>query len=139
MFKKIANIFYLIFFFIFIFSITKYYFSDQNIKLTNKSRSSYSLVLNIDKHDLPLLENDTNDVIVNKNDLEEFKRKRKKFFNLDLNLASHVYSKFATFYKRTSRVYNIINLNLDVASHVYNIFATILQRFTNEGLILHHV
>ena len=80
MFKKIANIFYLIFFFIFIFSITKYYFSDQNIKLTNKSRSSYSLVLNIDKHDLPLLENDTNDVIVNKNDLEEFKRKRKKRF-----------------------------------------------------------
>ena len=80
MLKKIVNIFCLTSFFIFIVLITKYYFSDQNIKLTNKSRSFYSLVLNIDKHDLPLLENDTNDVIVNKNDLEEFKRKRKKRF-----------------------------------------------------------
>ena len=50
------------------------------MKLTNKSRSSYSLVLNSDKYDLPLLENDTNDVIIDKNDLEKFKSKRKKRF-----------------------------------------------------------
>ena len=80
MFKKIINIFFLIYFFIFIFLITKYYFSEQNIIFTNKLRSSYLLTLNKDENNLTLLKNDTNNIIVYKNDLEEFKSKRKKRF-----------------------------------------------------------
>ena len=34
--------------------------------------------LNEDKKNLPTLKNDTNNIIVYKNDLEEFKKKRKK-------------------------------------------------------------
>ena len=78
MFKKIINIFFLIFFFIFIFLTVRYYFSDQNFIITNKSRSSYSLNLNKYADNLPLLKNDTNNIIIYKNDLEEFKNKRKK-------------------------------------------------------------
>ena len=78
MFKKIINIFFLISFFIFIFLVTKYYFSEQNLIFTNKSRSSYSLTLNKYENNLPLLKNDTNNIIIYKNDLEEFKNKRKK-------------------------------------------------------------
>ena len=78
MFKKIINIFFLIFFFIFIFLIVRYYFSDQNFIITNKSRSLYSLNLNKYADKLPLLKNDTNNIIIYKNDLEEFKNKRKK-------------------------------------------------------------
>ena len=78
MIKKITNIFYLIFFFTFLFLISKYYFSEQNIKIINKSRSSYSLELTIKSYDLPLLANDTNKIIVYKNGLEEFNKKRKK-------------------------------------------------------------
>ena len=80
MFKKIINIFFLISFFIFIFLITKYYFSEKNLIFTNKSRSSYSLTSIKDENNLTLLKNDTNNIIVYKNDLEEFKNKRKKRF-----------------------------------------------------------
>jgi len=80
MFKKITNIFFLISFFIFIFLVTKYYFSEQNLIFTNKSRSLYSLTLNKYANNLPLLKNDTNNIIIYINDLEEFKNKRKKRF-----------------------------------------------------------
>ena len=78
MFKKTINIFFLISFFTFIFLVTKHYFSEQNLIFTNKSRSSYSLMLNEYENYLPLLKNDTNNVIIYKNELEEFKNKRKK-------------------------------------------------------------
>ena len=78
--KKITNIFFLISFITFIFLVTKYYFSEQNIILTNKSRSSYSLMLSKYEINLPLLKNDTNNIIIYINDLEEFKNKRKKRF-----------------------------------------------------------
>ena len=80
MFKKITNIFFLISFFIFIFLVTKYYFSEQNLIFTNKSRSLYFLTLNKYANNLPLLKNDTNNIIIYINDLEEFKNKRKKRF-----------------------------------------------------------
>ena len=51
--------------------------SEQNIVLTNKSRSSYTLDTN---KNLAVLKNDTDNIIVYKNDLEEFKKKRKKRF-----------------------------------------------------------
>ena len=80
MFKKITNIFFLISFFIFIFLVTKYYFSEQNLIFTNKSRSLYFLTLNKYANNLHLLKNDTNNIIIYINDLEEFKNKRKKRF-----------------------------------------------------------
>ena len=75
MFKKIANIFFLISLFTFMFLVTKHYFSEQNLIFTNKSRSSYSVTLNKYGSNLPLLKNDTNNIIIYKN---EFKNKRKK-------------------------------------------------------------
>tara|TARA_B100001758_G_C17825565_1_gene311604 strand:- start:193 stop:465 length:273 start_codon:yes stop_codon:yes gene_type:complete len=76
--KKIKNIFFLISFVSFIFFLTKYYFSEKNLILTNKSRSSYSLALKKYEDNLPLLENNTNNIITYIDDLEEFKNKRKK-------------------------------------------------------------
>ena len=80
MFKKIKNVFFLISFFTFIFLISVHYFSEQNIIFTNKSRSSYSITLNNTKNKLPVLKNDTNNIIIYINDLEDFKNKRKKRF-----------------------------------------------------------
>ena len=80
MIKKIVNIFFLFLFIIFIFLISKYYFSDKNIILTNKKRSNYSLKVLEESKEIPILENDTNDIIVYKNDLEQFKMKSKKRF-----------------------------------------------------------
>ena len=78
MFKRFVNIFFLLSFFSFIFLVTKHYFSEENFILTNKSRTSYSIQLNEHDNNLPILENDTNNIIVYIDELEEFKNKRKK-------------------------------------------------------------
>ena len=78
MFIKIKNTLFLIIFSIFTFLVTKHYFSDENVIFTNKSRSSYALQVNIDNKSLPILKNDTNNIIIYKNDVEEFTKKRKK-------------------------------------------------------------
>ena len=84
MLKKIKNIFYLASFFIFIILTTKFYFSDQNIRETNKSRSLYSVILNNNTQNLPLLKNDTNNIIEYINDVEIYKKKKKKYTFWDL-------------------------------------------------------
>ena len=76
--KKIKNSFFLIIIFIFIFLIFKYYFSEQNIILTNQSRSSYETSLTYNTNELPVLRNDTNNILVYVSDLDAFKDKNKK-------------------------------------------------------------
>ena len=76
--KKIKNTFFLITIFIFIFLILKYYISEQNIILTNKSRTSYETSLTYNTSDLPILKNDTSNILVNVSDLDVFKDKNKK-------------------------------------------------------------
>jgi len=75
---KIKNIFCLASLFIFITLTTSFYFSEQNIRATNKSRSFYVVKLHYDMLKLPLLVNDTNDIIEYRNDVQEFRDKRKK-------------------------------------------------------------
>ena len=78
--KKTINTLFLISFFIFFFLVTKHYFSEENIIFTNKSRSSYTLMINEGNENLPILKNDTKNIIIYKNGIEEFKKKRKKRF-----------------------------------------------------------
>jgi len=80
MLKRITKILSILFFFGFIFQVTNHYLSEENIIFTNKSRSSYSLETRQDTNNLPLLKNDTSNIIVYKDDIEEFKKKRKKRF-----------------------------------------------------------
>jgi len=79
MLKKIKNIFYLLSFFIFVFFTTNFYFSDKNIKETNKSRSLYLVKQNVDMSNLPLLENDTNNIIEYRDDMEVYKKNKKNY------------------------------------------------------------
>tara|TARA_Y100000590_G_scaffold117388_1_gene134154 strand:- start:2005 stop:2295 length:291 start_codon:yes stop_codon:yes gene_type:complete len=76
--KKIKNTFFLIIIFIFIFLMFKYYISEQNIILTNQARSSYETSLIYNTNDLPILKNDTNNILVYVSDLDVFKDKNKK-------------------------------------------------------------
>ena len=82
--KKIRNIFYLLSFFIFIVLITIFYFSDQNVVKTNKSRTFYSVKLNEKISNLPLLKNDTSDIIEYRNDIEAYKKNKKTYIFWDL-------------------------------------------------------
>ena len=84
MFKKIKNIFYISSFFIFIILTTNFYFSEQNVKSTNKFRSIYLTTQKNNTHSLPLLKNDTNDIIEYRNDIEIYKKSKKKYKFWDL-------------------------------------------------------
>jgi len=80
MFKKAKNIFFISSFILFIFLISKHYFSEKNIIHTNKIRSFYLLPNSINGDDLPVLINDTENIILYKNEVEDFKKNRKKRF-----------------------------------------------------------
>ena len=84
MLKKITSIIYLLSFCIFIILITKFYFSDDNIKKMNISKSFNLSQSNQSLKNLPLLKNDTDDVIEYKDDVEIYKKKKKNylFWNL---------------------------------------------------------
>ena len=76
---KIKNIFCLVSILIFITLTASFYFSDQNIRATNKFRSFYAVKLLHDTLKLPLLTNDTKGIIEYRNDVQEFVDKRKKW------------------------------------------------------------
>ncbi len=78
--KKIFSFFFITFYLAIIILIANYYFSEKNRILINKSRSSYSLNFNENLDDLIILKNDTNNVIVYLNELQDFKIKRKRRF-----------------------------------------------------------
>ena len=80
--KKILNISFLLSFLFLIFLVTKHYFSQENVILTNKSRSSYSIMLNEENINLPLLKSDTNNIITYRDDIENFSKERKKWENI---------------------------------------------------------
>ena len=84
MFKKVINLFFLLLFFIFTILTITFYSSDENIRKTNKFRSVYSINLNKMINNLPLLKNDTNDIIQYKNDVEIYKKKKKNYIFWDL-------------------------------------------------------
>jgi len=84
MLKKVINSFFLLLFFIFTILTITFYFSDENIRKTNKFRSLYSINLNKMINNLPLLKNDTSDIIQYKNDVEIYKKKKKNYIFWDL-------------------------------------------------------
>ena len=79
MFKKVINLFFLLLFFIFTILTITFYFSDENIRKTNKFRSLYSINLNKMINNLPLLKNDTSDIIQYKNDVEIYQKNKKNY------------------------------------------------------------
>ena len=82
--KKIRNIFYLGSFIFFLVLIGNFYFSEQNIILVNKSKSFDSKNTLNKLQNLPLLKNDTSDIIEYKSDLEIYKKNKKKYTFWDL-------------------------------------------------------
>ena len=84
MYKKIINILYLLSSIFFIIFIINFYFSEKNIISTNKSRLYYSDIDLSKKLDIPLLKNDTQNIIEYTNDVEIYKKKKKKYKFFDL-------------------------------------------------------
>ena len=64
--------------------IAFFYFSEENIIATHKSRSSYLSQSKFDLIDLPLIKNDTNNIIEYREDVEIYKKNKKSYIFWDL-------------------------------------------------------
>ena len=63
MIKNLINLVLIFFTGLFFFIVTNQYLSDQNKKLIQKNRSNFDITINEKITNLPLLKNDTNNVI----------------------------------------------------------------------------
>ena len=78
MLKEIKYLIFIVIILLFIFFTGKYYFSDENIKKSYRSYKNINEKIKIYSKDLPILENDTKDVIEY---VKQTNKKKKKKFN----------------------------------------------------------
>ena len=81
MIKELRYLLFVITIFLFIFFTIKYYFSDQNIKKSNLKINNYNEYLQKFSEKLPVIENDT-DNIIEYVDNDSEKKKEYTFWNL---------------------------------------------------------
>ena len=83
MLKEIKYVVYLLTIFFSIFFVIKFYLSENNIKLSNKVMLQYQNELDRKFNNLPIIKDDTNDIIEYTNEIEDFKnKKQRKFWDL---------------------------------------------------------
>ena len=83
MLKEIKYVVYLLTIFFSIFFVIKFYISENNIKRSNKVILQYQNELDKKFNNLPIIKDDTSDIIEYTNEIEEFKnKKQRKFWDL---------------------------------------------------------
>ena len=83
MLKEVKYVVYLLTIFFFIFFVIKFYLSENNIKLSNRVILQYQNILDKKLIGLPIVKDDTNDIIEYTNEIEDFKnKKQRKFWDL---------------------------------------------------------
>ncbi len=83
MFKEIYKVVYFIIILLFVYLLFAIYFSEENIKKIKKNRVNIENSFKDYLSNLPILENDTNDVITyNSSEFLEKKIKKRKFWEL---------------------------------------------------------
>ena len=82
MLKEIKYLVFIVLITLFIFFTGKYYFSDENIKKSYRSYKNINEKIKIYSKELPILENDTKDVIEYVKQTNEKKKKKFNFWKL---------------------------------------------------------
>ena len=83
MLKEAKFVFYLLSIFFFVFFVIKFYLSEDNIKWSNKVILQYQNILDKKFINLPIIKDDTNDIIEYTSEIEDFKNeKQRKFWEL---------------------------------------------------------
>jgi len=76
MLKEVKYVVYLLTIFFFIFFVIKFYLSENNIKWSNKVILQYQNILDKKFINLPIIKDDTNDIIEYTSEIEDFKNKK---------------------------------------------------------------
>ena len=82
MLKEIKYLIFIIIIFIFLFFTGKYYFSDENIKNSYRSYKNIDEKVKIYSKNLPLLKNDTENIIEYVKQTDKKKKKKFNFWKL---------------------------------------------------------
>ena len=82
MLKEIKYLIFIVIITLFIFFTGKYYFSDENIRKSYRSYKNINEKIKIYSKDLPILENDTKNVIEYIKQTNEKKKKKFNFWKL---------------------------------------------------------
>ena len=83
MLKEVKYVVYLLTIFFFIFFVIKFYLSENNIKWSNRVILQYQNILDKKLISLPIIKDDTNDIIEYTGEIEDFKnKKQRKFWDL---------------------------------------------------------
>ena len=82
MLKEIKYLIFIIIISLFIFFTGKYYFSDENIKKSYRAYKNIDEKIKVYSKDLPILENDTQDIIEYVKQTNKKKKKKFNFWNL---------------------------------------------------------
>ena len=82
MFREFKYLLFLIVIFFFIFFTVRYYFSDENKKKSYRSYKNNDEKIKLYSKDLPILENDTKNVIEYVNQTNKEKKKKFNFWKL---------------------------------------------------------
>ena len=83
MLKEVKYVVYLLTIFFFIFFVIKFYLSENNIKWSNKVILQYQNKLDKRFINLPIVKDDTKDIIEYTSEIEDFKnKKQRKFWDL---------------------------------------------------------
>jgi hypothetical protein len=82
MLKEIKYLIFIIIISLFLFFTGKYYFSDENIKKSYRSQKNIDVKIKIYAKNLPILENDTKDIIEYVKQTDKKKKKKFNFWKL---------------------------------------------------------
>ena len=82
MLKEIKYLIFIVIIILFVFFTGKYYFSDENIKKSYRSHSNINEKIKAYSADLPVLNNDTQNIIEYVNQTNKNKKKKFNFWKL---------------------------------------------------------
>ena len=82
MFKEIKYLIFIIIILVFIFFTGRYYFSDENLKNSYRSYKNNDEKIKLYSENLPILENDTQDIIEYVKQTNKDKKKKFNFWKL---------------------------------------------------------
>ena len=83
MLKEVKYLVYLLTIFFFIFFVIKFYLSENNIKWSNRVILQYQNILDKKLINLPIIKNDTNNIIEYTSEIDDLKnKKQRKFWDL---------------------------------------------------------
>ena len=80
MIKEVKYLVYLLIIFFSIFFVIKFYLSESNFKRSNKVILQHRNELDNKFNNLPIIKNDTNNIIVYTNEVEDIKNKKSRNF-----------------------------------------------------------